>query len=55
MLLPEPAEVGDYLIIHAGFAIRKLDLQEAQESLTILRELAEAYEREQARYAQPTA
>lgn len=55
MLLSEPVQLGDYLIIHAGFAIRKLDLQEAQESLTILRELAEAYEREQAQYARPSA
>jgi hydrogenase expression/formation protein HypC len=44
MLLDEDATLGDYVIIHAGFAIRKLDLQEARESLTILRDLANAYE-----------
>jgi len=44
MLLDEEATLGDYVIIHAGFAIRKLDLQEARESLTILRDLANAYE-----------
>ena len=45
MLMDEDVAVGDYVIIHAGFAIRKLDLQEARESLTILRELADAYEK----------
>ena len=40
MLLPEPAQLGDYLIIHAGFALHKVDPQEAQESLRILREMA---------------
>lgn len=52
MLLDQEVTIGDYVIIHAGFAIRKLDLQEAKESLTILRELAMAYEREQAKYEQ---
>lgn len=50
MLLDQEVSIGDYVIIHAGFAIRKLDLQEARESLTILRELAMAYEREQTKY-----
>lgn len=40
MLLPEPAQVGDYVIVHAGFALHKVDPQEAQESLRLLRELA---------------
>jgi hydrogenase expression/formation protein HypC len=39
-LLPEPARVGDYVIVHAGFALHKVDPQEAQESLRLLRELA---------------
>ena len=33
MLLPEPSKVGDYLIVHAGFAMKKLDPKEAEESL----------------------
>jgi hydrogenase expression/formation protein HypC len=52
MLLDEEAALGDYVIIHAGFAIRKLDLKEAQESLTILRDLANAYEEVQRKYDQ---
>jgi hydrogenase expression/formation protein HypC len=40
MLLPDPAQLGDYLIVHAGFALHKVDPDEAQESLKLLRELA---------------
>ena len=32
-------EVGDYTIIHVGFAISKLDEKSAQESLALFREL----------------
>lgn len=42
MLLPEPPEVGDYVIVHAGFALRKLDPGDALETLAALREIAEA-------------
>jgi hydrogenase expression/formation protein HypC len=38
MLLPEIPALGDYLIIHAGFALRVMDLAEAKESLRMLRE-----------------
>lgn len=36
--VPE-AEVGDYTVIHVGFAISRLSEQEARESLDILREM----------------
>lgn len=36
------AQIGDYLIIHAGFAIEVLDEEEANIRLDIFRELAEA-------------
>ena len=42
MLLPEPVEVGDYIIVHAGFALHKMDRTEAEESLRLFRELATA-------------
>ncbi len=38
--VPE-AEVGDYTVIHVGFAISRLSEQEAQESLDTLREIAD--------------
>ncbi len=33
------AQVGDYTVIHVGFAISKLSEQEAQESLALLQEI----------------
>lgn len=32
-------EVGDYVIVHAGFALQKLDQEEAEETLSLLREM----------------
>ena len=34
-------EIGDYLIIHAGFAIHTLDEREAKINLRLLKEMAE--------------
>ncbi len=42
MLLPEQPELGDFVIVHAGFALHTVDPLEAQESLRLLRELAAA-------------
>ncbi len=36
------AEVGDYVIVHAGFAIQILDEREAEETLQLFREMLEA-------------
>jgi len=41
MLLESP-KVGDWVIIHSGFAISRLDENEAQETLSLLREIAES-------------
>ena len=35
------AQVGDYTVIHVGFAINRLDEAEAQESLALLQEIAD--------------
>lgn len=40
MLLPDGAQLGDYVIVHAGFALHKVDPEEARESLRLLQELA---------------
>lgn len=40
MLLPEAPQIGDYVIVHAGFALHVVDPAEAMESLRIIRELA---------------
>lgn len=39
MLVPE-TEVGDYVLLHAGFAIQRLDEKEAQETLCLFAEIA---------------
>ena len=36
--VPE-AEIGDYVIVHVGFAITRLDEESAQETLALFREL----------------
>ena len=40
LLLIEDAKVGDYVIVHAGFAIHKIDESEAIEALKILHQAA---------------
>jgi len=42
-LTPE-ARVGDYVLIHTGYAINVLDQAEAEETLNLLREIAETAE-----------
>ena len=32
-------DIGDYVIVHAGFAIQKLSLRRAQETLRIINEI----------------
>ena len=44
-LYPE-AEVGDYLLVHAGYAIGKLDEEEAKLTIQLLREVANHAEAE---------
>ncbi|MBN2442788.1 MAG: HypC/HybG/HupF family hydrogenase formation chaperone [Spirochaetales bacterium] len=39
-LIPE-VQIGDYVLIHAGFAIEKLDVAEAEETLDLFREMYE--------------
>lgn len=38
LLLLEDAAIGDYVIVHAGFAIQKIDAVIARESIDLLRE-----------------
>ncbi len=43
------AKVGDYVIVHAGFAIEKLDEEAALESLEIWKEIAKFSEKRRER------
>ncbi len=38
-------EVGDYLIVHAGYGIHTLDAAEAETNLNLMREMAEHVDR----------
>jgi hydrogenase expression/formation protein HypC len=41
MFLPE-AEAGDYVLVHAGYAIGQVDADEAAKTLELLREYSDA-------------
>ncbi len=44
MLLPEKVAVGDFVIVHAGFAIQKIDREAGSEALRLIKELVESEE-----------
>jgi len=37
--LIEDPQIGDYVIVHAGFAIEKLDVEEAETRIQLFREI----------------
>ncbi len=41
-----PAAPGDWVLIHVGFAISKVDEDEARATLSLLEQMGEAYEQE---------
>lgn len=41
MLADDETHVGDYVLIHVGFAMSKVDEHEAEETLRLLKELGE--------------
>jgi hydrogenase expression/formation protein HypC len=41
VLLTPEAKVGDYVVMHAGYALSVLDAEEAEQTLQLLREIAE--------------
>ena len=41
LLLPEEAAVGDYVLVHAGFAIQRIDPEAAEEAMRLIKEIAE--------------
>ncbi len=43
MLLPE-AEIGEHVLIHAGYAIGSVNAEEAEQTLELLREYADNME-----------
>ena len=41
LTLLEDVEAGDYVLVHAGFAIQKLEAEDAEETLKLFREMGE--------------
>jgi hydrogenase expression/formation protein HypC len=44
LMLLEDASVGDWVIIHAGFAIEKLSEEDAQQTFALIRDIMESNE-----------
>ncbi|TRZ98825.1 MAG: HypC/HybG/HupF family hydrogenase formation chaperone [Deltaproteobacteria bacterium] len=42
LMLIDDVSVGEWVIVHAGFAIEKLSEEEAEQTLALFREIAEA-------------
>jgi hydrogenase expression/formation protein HypC len=41
ILLPEEVTVGDYVLVHAGFALQKVEKEYAEESLNLIKKTFE--------------
>lgn len=48
------AQVGDYVLVHVGFAISRIDPEEAERTLALLRDLGEAMASEGEGFADET-
>ena len=42
LMLLDDVAVGDYVLLHAGFAIEKVDPEEAEKTLEVFREVLDA-------------
>ncbi|MGE5239236.1 MAG: HypC/HybG/HupF family hydrogenase formation chaperone [Chloroflexota bacterium] len=47
ILLPDEAQVGEYVLVHAGFAIQKIDEAAAEDAFRLLKEMADLLEEEE--------
>ena len=48
---PEGARVGDWVLVHVGFAMARIDEAEARETLDALKRLGDMYEQELSDYS----
>lgn len=48
-LMPDEVGIGDYILIHVGFAMSKIDEAEALQSLELYQEMLQAMEEEERR------
>jgi hydrogenase expression/formation protein HypC len=47
MLLPEEPKIGEYVLVHAGFAINKMEPAEAEEALRIFEKIFKEMEEQE--------
>uniref|UniRef100_A0A7C4EM49 HypC/HybG/HupF family hydrogenase formation chaperone n=1 Tax=Thermodesulfovibrio aggregans TaxID=86166 RepID=A0A7C4EM49_9BACT len=47
MLLPDEPKIGDYVLVHAGFAINKIESSEAEQALKLYEEIIKEMEAEE--------
>lgn len=52
LVLPDGLDVGDWVLIHVGFALSKIDEEEAQRTTEYLMELGDLYEQELSQIAE---
>ena len=45
-LMNEPLEIGDYVLIHIGFVMNKIDKEDAQQSIDLYQEIVTKLENE---------
>ncbi len=46
LVMPDHLQIGDWVLIHVGFAMSRIDEEEARRTTRFLQELGEAYDRE---------
>lgn len=46
MLMPEEVGIGDYVLVHAGFALQKVEQESAREALSMISTIIEDVEKE---------
>lgn len=46
MVDDEPLDIGDWVLLHVGFAMSRIDAAEAAETLAFMRELGAVYDEE---------
>lgn len=46
MLMPEEVSIGDYVLVHAGFALQKVEQESAHEALQMISKIIEDVEKE---------
>jgi hydrogenase expression/formation protein HypC len=46
--MPEEVKIGDYVLVHAGFAIQKVEEGAAKDALNLIKEVAESLGQESA-------